>query len=270
MKDKKYRRMRVDVFQHERTRDLSAVAKILMVYLLTPHCSAICCKSIVQMRNGVDMKLDIETVRAALGELVAAEIVEWDEQHEVVWVVEGLDEQVCGDHPRHPNIAKSVLAHLDTLPPSSLIARLLERYGPWLRSSGVLLGAAPEPTLRVVPSPSQDGPRTFVEVEAAMVKAFSAALGCLVHEDTVKYAMELWQGQAATEAELLQVVEWWATNRRTANCELRWCFARYGERANWARVSATVLGREPQKRGRKRPAAASIDDVRAAYDRGGR
>lgn len=152
MSVKKYRRMRVDLFNHDKTRGLGAVAKLLMLYLTTPHHSGIACRSIAQMRNGIDVGLSVGAVRDALAELVAAGVVQWDEDFEVVWVIEAFDEQVCSESERHPNMAKSVMAHIDTLPPSSVVRAFLERYGAWLRRSGVQMAGDGQPALRVIDS----------------------------------------------------------------------------------------------------------------------
>lgn len=150
MSKKQYRQVRVDLFNHKKTQGLSAIAKLLMIYLTTPHQAGISCKSVTQMRNGIDVRLPVGVVRDALAELVDAGVVQWDEDFEVAWVVEGLDEQVIRETPeKHPNMAKSVMTHLDTLPPTSLVRVFLERYGAWLRRSGVQLAGDP-PALRVV------------------------------------------------------------------------------------------------------------------------
>lgn len=139
----------MDLFNHKKTQGLGAIAKLLMIYLTTPHQAGISCKSITQMRNGIDVRLPVSVVRDALVELVDAGVVQWDEDFEVAWVVEAFDEQVCRVHDRHPLMAKGVMTHLDTLPPTSLVRVFLERYGAWLRRSGVQLAGDP-PALRVI------------------------------------------------------------------------------------------------------------------------
>lgn len=149
MSEKKYRRMRVDLFNHAKTAPLSLEAKILMLYLTTPHAAGISCRSTTQMRNGVDARKPVAVIEDALAELVAAGLVMWDKDFEVVWLIEAFDEQVCSQCTSHPNMAKAVMAHLETLPPSSVKSAFLQRYGQWLRRSGIQLPGEP-PALRVI------------------------------------------------------------------------------------------------------------------------
>jgi hypothetical protein len=153
MSEKKYRRIRTDFFNHPKTAPLSLPAKLLFFYLTTPHAAGISCKSTTQMRNGIDVNTPIDVIRAALKELVDAGAVMWDEAAELVWVIEAFDEQVVAVHERHPNMAKAVMAYLDTLPPSPVKRAFFQRYGSWLRDSGARVPAGP-PALRVIgPAP---------------------------------------------------------------------------------------------------------------------
>jgi len=146
----RYGRVRRDFWRHDRTRALSVHAKLLLVYLATGgHWACIRQASIAQLAIGLGLGRDeAPAVRAALEELVAADIVRWDEWTEVVWLVEGLDEQITPGRWNR-NLAKALEAHLEDLPLSDVVCEFRRRYNDRVLSK-------PEPQLVSGPEPETD------------------------------------------------------------------------------------------------------------------
>jgi hypothetical protein len=210
----RYGRVRRDFWRHDKTRALSVHAKLLLVYLATGgHWACIRQASIAQLAIGLGLGRDgAPAVRAALEELVAAGIVRWDEWTEVVWLVEGLDEQITR---WNRNLAKSLEAHLEDLPRSDVVCEFRRRYADRvLRKPEPQLDSGPEPELdcgrrpgsefgRLIPQPQpqpqdKESERTYPPertraVSASIARAHESGRGVDPHLAWHQLAAELQQ-----------------------------------------------------------------------------
>ena len=126
MSERPYGRVYHEIWDDEDVRGLSHANFRLFIFLFTKgHWSCIHEKSERSLKRGA--ALTLTEVRAALPELQAAGLIEWDEDAEVVWVVNGLEYQMLGNGWNR-NLEKNLDRHLQGLPASPLIARFRARY----------------------------------------------------------------------------------------------------------------------------------------------
>ena len=119
-----YGRIYREAWKDRRVRALSDSAFRCWVYLVTGgHWSCILEKSPKQIGNGCGR--DRMWAEAALDELVASGMVQWDRDADVIWVIKGLRYQI---DKWNSNLAKGLERHLEMLPFSAVTEDFRSAY----------------------------------------------------------------------------------------------------------------------------------------------
>lgn len=141
-----YGRIYQSAWKDDEIRSLTHAAFRVFVYLVTGcHWSCIVEKSDGQIARGVGNMKRLEA-REALAELVSAGLVDWDDDADVVWVVNGMRYQISS---WNMNLAKNLDRYLGELPISAVVDRFRTEY-----ENG------PEPKPKTVADRSEDRPST--------------------------------------------------------------------------------------------------------------
>lgn len=259
------RSVRVDFFVHPRTRDLGVVGKALFIYLLTPHFSGLARLSVRSMRNDLDRSLSLETVESALADLVAAELIEWDPENEVVWVRGALRKQVRAKSGNE-SLGISMRRHMDSLPPSRVVDAFVKGEASWLAASGVI-----EPTesnqveLRLVQEPEiepNSPQRAMADLEVQVLRLFEQAMGVAMATGSGAHTWafeRVAKGEVSVEG-VEAVIAWWRCQPGDTRGTLRNQFSK----AEWGRVAALALGRSKAPGGKAKPTVGLAANSREA------
>lgn len=91
------RSVRCDFWVNEKTASLSALEKMVLLWVATSG-NFTCAHRASErsIRNAVDRAITVQAIRSALEKLDRLGLIVWDEEEEVVFAAEGLDEQNGG------------------------------------------------------------------------------------------------------------------------------------------------------------------------------
>ncbi len=123
--------IRCDFWVNEKTSSLPLIQKAVFIWAATAgHFTCIHRASERAIRNAIDRGLAMKQIRAAMEALVDRGLIEWDEDEEIVWLREGLDEQISQENSS-PKVRASATEYLTKFPICGVTASFANRYPGW-------------------------------------------------------------------------------------------------------------------------------------------
>ncbi len=119
----RYTKIKTSIYHNEKFRALSEDARTLYIYFLaSPHSNILGCYVIPQAYISSDLQWKKTTVTKPLGELFRNGLIAYDEEVDLIVVVNHLKHNKL----ENPNQVKAAMKILDELPKSSIMTALLE------------------------------------------------------------------------------------------------------------------------------------------------
>ncbi len=120
-----HRRVRVDFWTHPKMAGLSVVEKAVVLWLATGgHPSCIVQVSERRAHRSIDPEIPDTLFRSSVSRLVELGIIRWDEDLEILWLIEGLDEQGFTGEKNE----RSTCKHLEVFPICQITREFAIRY----------------------------------------------------------------------------------------------------------------------------------------------